>query len=389
MASGSLKRDADTAVIDVTVIDDAAVADVSQLKDEMSGGLGEGGATGLRYTVIDDTHVQTTKKLKLKEDVLEEFFIPFDDPEAIVPDQQQQQQPEEETDEISSWQVCSLCGEKVSDLASHIVDDHTELQDMERSGSSGSTIKKKTTTPVRYKGPFRQVKPVLRFPCDACKTVTKTSEQLKKHMILVHNGHPHTSWMFCGDCEYATRVEDELINHVKIHQMFSILKEDFVQAEQPEKIEDVEYSQTLIECGDCSFTTHYENQMFAHVRMHMGKTDKFGPVTETERKKLAKMEKKDAFVILEGDVMICSFCSFRCENRRIMARHLSKIHGTDVDEEGKNIINVRQSFYYCTLCPFKGKTKADLQEHKMFTIHNKKGGTVTIKHNPLKPKKVL
>ena len=33
----------------------------------MSGGLGEGGATGLRYTVIDDTHVQTTKKLKLKE----------------------------------------------------------------------------------------------------------------------------------------------------------------------------------------------------------------------------------------------------------------------------------------------------------------------------------
>ena len=32
MASGSLKRDADTAVIDVAVIDDAAVADVSQLK---------------------------------------------------------------------------------------------------------------------------------------------------------------------------------------------------------------------------------------------------------------------------------------------------------------------------------------------------------------------
>ena len=25
-------------------------------------------------------------------------------------------------------------------------------------------------------------------------------------MILVHNGHKNTSWMFCGDCEYATRV---------------------------------------------------------------------------------------------------------------------------------------------------------------------------------------
>jgi hypothetical protein len=31
-----------------------------------------------------------------------------------------------------TMQTCSLCGVSVSDLASHIVDDHTELQDMER-----------------------------------------------------------------------------------------------------------------------------------------------------------------------------------------------------------------------------------------------------------------
>ncbi len=36
--------------------------------------------------------------------------------------------------------------------------------------------------------------------------MAKSSEQLKKHMILAHNGHKNTSWMFCGDCEYATRV---------------------------------------------------------------------------------------------------------------------------------------------------------------------------------------
>jgi len=29
-------------------------------------------------------------------------------------------------------------------------------------------------------------------------------------------------------------VEDELINHVKIHQIFNILKEDFIKAEIPE-----------------------------------------------------------------------------------------------------------------------------------------------------------
>ena len=45
-----------------------------------------------------------------------------------------------------------------------------------------------------------------RYPCDGCRTVAKSSEQLKKHMILAHNGHKNTSWMFCGDCEYATRV---------------------------------------------------------------------------------------------------------------------------------------------------------------------------------------
>ena len=31
-----------------------------------------------------------------------------------------------------NMQTCSLCGRAVADLASHIVDDHTELQDMER-----------------------------------------------------------------------------------------------------------------------------------------------------------------------------------------------------------------------------------------------------------------
>ena len=40
---------------------------------------------------------------------------------------------------------------------------------------------------------------------------------------------------FGGTCVHVFQVEDELINHVKIHQMFAILKEDFVQAEQPDK----------------------------------------------------------------------------------------------------------------------------------------------------------
>jgi len=295
-------------------------------------------------------------------------------------------QPDQDIDTLD-WQTCSLCGQKVSDLAAHIVDDHTELQDAER--ASGA-IKKHAPRPVRYKGPFRQVKPVLRFPCDGCKTVAKTSEALKKHMILAHNGHRNTAWMFCGDCEYATMSEDELINHVKIHQIFNILKEDFGPelARNQAKKDNAAYSESLLECGDCSYTTHYENQMFDHVKVHMAKTDQFGPVNEQERKKLQKLESREAFVILEGTFLNCSTCAFRSTERKEMAQHQKKVHNMDVDDEGKRLINIRQSAYHCTLCPFQGKTKAELQDHKMFTIHTKDGGTVTIKHNPLKRKPI-
>merc|ERR1711954_499559 len=59
----------------------------------------------------------------------------------------------------------------------------------------------------------QQKKLVLRHSCDVCKHISKTIEQLKKHMTIAHKGHKNTAWMFCGDCEYATRVEEEIIGH--------------------------------------------------------------------------------------------------------------------------------------------------------------------------------
>jgi len=340
--------------------------------------------------LVDPIGEESVKRLKTSHVV--EQGGPYAMPETVVVIEGIQDpsdmvsQPEQDF-ETMDWQTCSLCGQKVSDLAAHIVDDHTELQDAER--SSGS-VKKHAPRPVRYKGAFRQVKPVLRFPCDGCKTVTKTSEALKKHMILAHNGHRNTAWMFCGDCEYATMSEDELINHVKIHQIFNILKEDFAPeiARNQSKKDNASYSESLLECGDCSYTTHYENQMYDHVKVHMAKTDQFGPVNEQERKKLIKLENREAFVIVEGTYLNCSTCAFRSEDRKEMAVHQKKVHNMDVDEDGKRLISIRQSAFHCTLCAFQGKTKAELQDHKMFTIHTKDGGTVTIKHNPLKRKPI-
>ena len=36
-----------------------------------------------------------------------------------------------------------------------------------------------------------------------------------------------------------------------------------------------------------------------------------------------------------------------------MAQHQKKVHNMDVDDEGKRLINIRQSAFHCTLCSFQ------------------------------------
>ena len=34
-----------------------------------------------------------------------------------------------------------------------------------------------------------------------------------------------------------------------------------------------DYSTNLMSCGDCDFETHYESELFTHLKVHMGKED--------------------------------------------------------------------------------------------------------------------
>jgi hypothetical protein len=34
-----------------------------------------------------------------------------------------------------------------------------------------------------------------------------------------------------------------------------------------------DYSPTPMSCGDCDFETHYESELFAHLKVHIGKQD--------------------------------------------------------------------------------------------------------------------
>ena len=101
---------------------------------------------------------------------------------------------------------CSICGATVTDLAIHIVNKHSGGQAKTPQQSlivKSESVKRQADFDVSpyglkprkrayTKGKYQQIKPVLRFPCDACKHVSKTSDQLKKHMIMAHKGNKAT-----------------------------------------------------------------------------------------------------------------------------------------------------------------------------------------------------
>ena len=203
---------------------------------------------------------------------------------------------------------CSICGTIVADLAIHIVNIHSGNKIVKESPVIVRDKRDRETSPLGLiaqrprkraycKGKYQQIKPVLRYPCDACKHVSKTSEQLKKHMIVAHKGNKATAWMFCGECEYATKVEEELVNHVKMHQVFRLLKDDMNEREEDDEDEEEDEEEEVIvksttglgnydpnpmNCGDCEFETHYENELFEHLKMHLRKDANIPEDTENE-----------------------------------------------------------------------------------------------------------
>jgi len=378
------------------------------------------------YTDLQGSEGQAFVLQEAEDDTDEEVDSDPDfDPNDL--DFEEEKKPKKKGKPSIDVEKCSICGATVSDLAMHIVNAHSQKsadpirvqRGSPNKSSPGSAVKRSgspTFSPYGMKprkraytkGKYQQIKPVLRFPCDACKHVSKTSEQLKKHMIMAHKGNKNTSWMFCGECEYATRVEEELVNHVKMHQLFAILKDD-MQGNSDEEQEDDEedemeaiiraatggkgipgsggkgqYDPNPMSCGDCDFETHYENELFDHLKMHLRKEANLPDDDETEEK--AKREIIDASVeqrtmYEEDDCFHCGLCSFSSKSKKNMLRHSNIAHGVvinDKDYQGGATIAVKQTAYHCTLCSFKGTSREELAQHKKRTIHNKYGGVTAV-----------
>ena len=260
--------------------------------------------------VVDQREEEAEDDSDDDEDADDPDFDPDDDDEDFDPESEGKPAKKMKMEQHSiEVEKCSICGATVADLAIHIVNIHSGTNKTSLKNESPVTVREKREgSPVGLiggrprkraycKGKYQQIKPVLRYPCDACKHVSKTSEQLKKHMIVSHKGNKATAWMFCGECEYATRVEEELVNHVKMHQVFRLLKDDMAEREDDDEDEDEEeeeevavksttglgnYDPNPMNCGDCEFETHYENELFEHLKMHLRKDANIPEDTENE-----------------------------------------------------------------------------------------------------------
>ena len=275
--------------------------------------------------VVDQREEEAEDDSDDDEDADDPDFDPDDDDEDFDPELDGKPAKKMKMEQHSiEVEKCSICGATVADLAIHIVNIHSGSNKTSLNNQSPVTVRdKRASSPVGLiagrprkraycKGKYQQIKPVLRYPCDACKHVSKTSEQLKKHMIVSHKGNKATAWMFCGECEYATKVEEELVNHVKMHQVFRselfgksapgvimsilrLLKDDMEEREEEEDEDEEEeeipiksstglgnYDPNPMNCGDCEFETHYENELFEHLKMHLRKDANIPEDTENE-----------------------------------------------------------------------------------------------------------
>ena len=84
-----------------------------------------------------------------------------------------------------------------------------------------------------------------------------------------------------------------------MHQLLSILKDNMEDKEDDDEEDDEideeaiiraatggtglgNYDPNPMSCGDCDFETHYENELFEHLKMHLRKEANIPDDTETE-----------------------------------------------------------------------------------------------------------
>ena len=96
------------------------------------------------------------------------------------------------------------------------------------------------------------------------------------------------------------------------------------------------YDETPMNCGDCAFETHYENELFEHLKMHLRKDANITIDTESEEKvKKEEIEHsvEQRTIYEEDDCLHCGLCTFSSKSKKNMLRHSNIVHGVVINDK--------------------------------------------------------
>ena len=96
------------------------------------------------------------------------------------------------------------------------------------------------------------------------------------------------------------------------------------------------YDPNPMNCGDCPFETHYENELFEHLKMHLRKDANIA-VDSKEESKIKKEQIEHSVeqrtIYEEDDCLHCGLCTFSSKSKKNMLRHSNIVHGVVINDK--------------------------------------------------------
>ena len=89
-------------------------------------------------------------------------------------------------------------------------------------------------------------------------------------------------------------------------------------------------------CGDCPFETHYENELFEHLKMHLRKDANITVDTQEEskvKKEQIEHSVEQRTIYEEDDCLHCGLCTFSSKSKKNMLRHSNIVHGVVINDK--------------------------------------------------------
>ena len=225
------------------------------------------------------------------------------------------------------------------------------------------------------------------FPCNQCeKTFSRLSFMLK-HKRYEHSGEK----IKCSQCDYATRKDYHMKNHMIKHSTETALQESCLKMYKcihcenkcetkqglKKHIENIHIG-VKFQCSQCEYLgyeirrhmlIHSDGKHVCDICGHKSREPKdlryhmLSQHSGKSRRKLRAKAKEICNVLKQES--LCTLCEFKCKDRNYLKQHVLTVH------EGKR--------YACDQCDYSAKYPANLTKHKTMVHQGKDEGIKTCK----------